>query len=223
MATREDIEAAIKRRNTASDLRTEDDRQAQECIYALFDDTKRAGFTSGLLRLLMESTTTATAPYFWGYLMIKQIQRLLADIDPRLADPEVYFIFMQSYLFCDRRLVNLCSIAPRPAYQQHVLTFLRQSIAELVNAHPEHVRVAVDSICDYTKASVNYRFLDFAAAARSGEMFSWQDEALYKQYVDHIWTFVRSIDARLVTLEHPELGMFIRNVVSTRSRHLSFV
>ena len=219
LATKEDIEAEAEKRKTATETRTEaDDQATKEYVYALFDEIKNAGFTNGLLKLVMESTTTDTAPYFCGYLIIKQIQRLLADKDPRLADAEVYFIFMQSYLFYDRRLVNLCSVDSRLTYQQHVLTFLCQSIAELVNANPEHVSRAIDSITNYTKAAIDYASLDFAAAVRDGEIASWKDSALLEHCSKQIQVRIQSIDQRFLTFEHPKLDEFTRELWTAGQR-----
>lgn len=163
-----------------------------EDVYRLLNNIRNAGYASGLLRLLMESTSADTAPYFLGYLMIKEMQRLLIDKDPRLADAEVYVIFVQGYLFYDRRLIDLCYVAPRGAYQPNTLDFLRRSISDLIAADPHRVRAAVD----HANAPVNYRWLDFAAAICDGEMVMWQDSDLYRQNVKQFGRYVEDIVKR---------------------------
>jgi hypothetical protein len=159
-----------------------------EEVFAQFAEVHAATHREGLLQLVFEGAEAD--PYFWGYLLVKGIQRRAAAIDPRLADPEVFFIFLQSYLFHDGSLVELCTVDHPTVYQNRVADHLATAIDGVVNADPRRLRTAVDAICEFQSAEIDSNYLDFAAAVREGETRAWQGEQLYLEVVNRVEEYV---------------------------------
>lgn len=160
------------------------------------------------LQLLLHDTSDNSVPYFWGYLLIKELQRLLVEKDPRLAEPEIFFIFAHNYFFNDSELIELCTVEHRKAYQQRLLTHLNRSLAGLVHADEANVQAVVDRICHFETADVHYDHLDIAAAVRVGETRVWATQDLYEQPIARIEAYVRAASLKEIRSRHPDLEAF---------------
>ena len=156
-------------------------------VSTFIDEARNSKSQSGLLQIFLENTKPETAPYFMGYLMVKQIQRILAAKDVRLNEPELFYIFMQGYFFRDRKVVELYRVRPRQEYQHVVSDFIQQRVLDLLNVDCTRLELLVDSICDFSNSPVHPDLLDFAHLLRRGEFVRWVD-------VD----VVRELDAKLV-------------------------
>lgn len=142
-------------------------------ISAFITEARDSKYQSGLLQIFLENTRTETSPYFMGYLMVKQIQRILAAKDSRLNDPELFFIFIQGYFFRDRKVIELCTVGSRHDYQQKVSDFIQQRIIDLVSVDTHRCALLVDCICNFSNAPIHPDLLDFAHLLRKGEFARW--------------------------------------------------
>ena len=148
--------------------------------HALIDEARMAAHQTGILEAVLHDTDPTTQHYFAGYLFVRQIQRRLAEKDPRLLDPELFFIFVQGYFFLDRRVLSLAAVRTRRDYQERAAAFLRDAVRDLLDARPEWLKLAVDSICEYEKAPVNFAHLDFSRAVLQGQLASWADQSSFE-------------------------------------------
>ena len=146
-------------------------------VFALFKKIHTETFNSKLLQLVFEDIELESNSYFVGYSLVKEIQRILSQVDSRLADPEVYFIFIHYYIFYDSELVKFCVVEREDRYQQRIKAHLKKIINGVVNPKEENLRAVVDAICgsQNERSGIDVEYLDFAALVRDGKYIAWQD------------------------------------------------
>lgn len=157
---------------------------------------------SGLLESLLTNPFPENAPYFIGYLLVRNIQKALAAKDSRLKDPELFYVLINSHLFFDKRLLTLCS--PFDAdYQSLVASFLNETVGNLLDVSVDRLKMIVDAIVDVRKSPVNFKHLDVASSLRSGNLEAWPDPRLEDVYesqmnavFSHLLTQPRLSDAK---------------------------
>ncbi|WP_038168944.1 hypothetical protein [Verrucomicrobium sp. BvORR106] len=154
---------------------------SQADIAKLVQDVIRTQF-DGLRRLFLTCPDPIHAPYFVGYIMVRRIQRLLAEKDARLADPEMFYIFINAYLFFDATLLDLCRTLPRADYQDLLSKHLSERVQLLIDVQGEHLSKTVDAICNHERAEINFAHLDVAASLRTGCLTSWISTPLHDIY-----------------------------------------
>lgn len=186
-------------------------------IFAFVDNARESKYESGLLQILLENTKPDAAPYFMGYLMVKQLQRDLVKKDKRLQDPEIFFIFLQGYFFFDKTVINLCEVKPRCEYQTMVSSFVKQRVVDLLSCNIDNLKLIVDVIIDFENAPINFVYLDYSATIRTGQLVRWADrEALNKCANNLVSYAIRTRDLEIFSghREHVRFNEVIETVVN---------
>ena len=173
------------------------------------NEARQSKYSSGLLQYFLENTRVDTAPYFMGYLMIREIQRGLAEKDRRFSDPELFFIFIQNYFFLDAQLIDLCIVEPRHDYQERAASFLQKRIRDLLNAESEKLRTVMDLVCDYQHAQMNYVYVDFAAVVREGRIVSWNEQEILNGFFNRISALSDKLVLQNVFANHRDIPEFL--------------
>lgn len=194
-------------------------------VSSFIDEARNSKAQSGLLQIFLENTKPETAPYFMGYLMVKQIQRILAAKDVRLNEPELFYIFVQGYFFRDRKVVELNRIRPRQEYQQAVSDFIQQRVLELLNVDGSRLGLLVDSICDFSNSPVHPDLLDFAHLLRNGEFVRWVDVDVVKELDTDLARYSQQLEQRPVFASYRNDNQFQQyiNIAMETSRFLFHV
>jgi hypothetical protein len=183
-------------------------------VFSFVDRARESKKQSGLLQIFLENTNPETASYFMGYLMLKQIQRILASKDARLKDTELFFILIQGYFFRDRKVIELSGVCPRQIYQQTVREFIWQSVSDLLSTDNTRISQLVDSIVNFDNSPVHPDLLDFAHLLREGSFSRWVDVDVVLELDRELTRYAEELEQSKIFIGYREHDRF-RELVDT--------
>src|SRR5574338_40185 len=125
--------------------------------------------------LILNDTSPESAVYFAGYLLVKGMQRHLAQLDSRLLSPENFLIFANGYFFNDVRLCDLivpsehafqrnAPLPPAENFQRvisRVMLHLNKILDHLYSIDASSLRRAIDSIANAEEKKEPFLRIDF--------------------------------------------------------------
>jgi hypothetical protein len=190
-----------------------------DVIESLFTEARNSQLKAGLQLYLFTNTDPSTDHYFTGYLLCKQLQYRLAQLDPRLADPEVFLVFITSYFFNDVRLLRFCepptetdALSRDEQVATAIMEHLVNSIRELVSVDNVKLKGIIDTLINPPDAAnwylgvpqdpshLDFYRIDYAAAIR-GEGLRNVDAVPHGEKLwDHLETYVKQIEEELIQL-----------------------
>jgi hypothetical protein len=150
----------------AARRRANDDPPDIRAVLNLFAAARASQDEAELRWFLFRSTDPQHRPYYAGYLLIREIQRELSKSDPRLADPEVFLIFMLGYFFNDIHLLDLCVQTKPQFFKPLIKDHIYRSLATLIAPDINRLRAAVDRIASFENYDTDFHLLDYAAILR---------------------------------------------------------
>ena len=146
--------------------------------------------------LLMSNSEISTLPYFAGYIIIKGMQYILSLIDKRLADPEIFLIFISGYFFNDFRLLALCDIQSGSAFSQALKMHYTKAIEEIVHIESSLLESAVDRIVKYQQFPTgDFNHTDFSAILGCRDSGLNLQDVIDKNVLDSVNKYLPKVSA----------------------------